>query len=68
MGALVRVFLKAMNALEIYLAVMEIDHNTALDRLVDAGLISDHCQTPADVFSTDAEKARDWLAEMEEKL
>ena len=52
-----------MNVLEIYLAVMEIDHMEAMNKLTEAGLISDHCQTPADVWSGDAERARDFLAE-----
>jgi hypothetical protein len=60
--------LQTMNALELWIIMNELDHNTTMNKLTEAGLISDHCQTPADVWSGDAEKARDWLAEMEEKL
>ena len=61
-----RVFLKAMNALEIYLAVMEIDHNTAMNKLTEQGLISDLAVVAADVALRDAERARDFLAEQAE--
>ena len=57
-----------MNALEIYLAVMEIDHNTTMNKLTEQGLISDLAVTASDVAAGDAERCRDWLAEMEEKL
>ena len=57
-----------MNALEIFIILNEMDHDTTLDRLMDAGLISDLAVTASDVAAGDAERCRDWLAEMEEKL
>lgn len=54
-----------MNTLEIYLALTELDHVTALNKLTDAGIISDHVVTTQDIAEPDATRARDWLAEQE---
>jgi hypothetical protein len=54
-----------MNALEIFIILNEMDHIETLNKLTQAGLISDLAVVAADVWSGDAEKARDWLAEQE---
>lgn len=55
-----------MNTLEIYLTLTEQDHIAALNKLMDAGIISDNVVTTQDVAEPDATRARDWLAEQEE--
>jgi len=54
-----------MNALEIWIAVNELDHDATLNKLTEQGLISDLAVTAVDVWSGDAERARDWLSEQE---
>ena len=54
-----------MNVLEIFIILNEMDHNTTMNKLTEAGLISDLAVTAADVWSGDAERARDWLSEQE---
>ena len=55
-----------MNTLEIFIALNELDHAATLDRLMEAGMISDNVVTTRDVAEPDATQARDWLANEQE--
>ena len=57
--------LQAVNALELWIVMNELDHASTMNKLTEAGLISDHCVTTSDVAEPDATRARDWLSERE---
>lgn len=50
-----------MNPLESYLKTNNLDPMTTMNRLQDAGIVSDNCVTPRDVAEADCGRAVDYL-------
>ena len=50
-----------MNSLQPFLELSDIDPTDAMNRLQEAGIVSDNCVTAADVAEADCERAVEFL-------